>query len=40
MKVYKSRDSVSTFEDITHFPKEFLNKLDYPNMPPHELKLK
>ena len=40
MKNYKSRDYVSNSEEITHFPKEFLNKLDYPNMPPYKLKLK
>jgi len=25
---------------VTHFPKEFLNKLDYTNIPLHKLKLK
>ena len=27
-------------DNVTHFPKEFLNKLSYANIPLHELKLK
>ena len=31
---YNSRDYVGD-DNITKFPKEFLNKLEFPNIPPH-----
>ena len=34
--IFKSRDYVGE-ENVTNFPKEFLNKLEFPNIPPHEL---
>ena len=27
-------------DNVTNFPKEFLNKLEFTNIPPHELQLK
>ena len=34
--IFKSRDYVGQ-DNVTNFPKEFLNKLDFNNIPPHEL---
>ena len=34
--IFKSRDYVGE-DNVTNFPKEFLNKLDFNNIPPHEL---
>lgn len=37
---YKSVDTVKNKEDVIHYPTEFLNSLDLPGMPPHNLELK
>ncbi|XP_043262445.1 uncharacterized protein LOC122403156 [Colletes gigas] len=37
---YKSVDTVKNQEDVVHYPTEFLNSLDLPGMPPHNLQLK
>ena len=37
---YKSVDTVTNDEDVVNYPTEFLNSLDLPGLPPHNLQLK
>lgn len=37
---YKSVDCVTNSEEATNYPTEFLNSLDVPGFPPHNLQLK
>uniref|UniRef100_A0AAG5CX79 DNA helicase Pif1-like 2B domain-containing protein n=1 Tax=Anopheles atroparvus TaxID=41427 RepID=A0AAG5CX79_ANOAO len=38
--IFMSIDSVTNPEEVTNYPSEFLNSLDLPGMPPHNLRLK
>ncbi|CAI6370156.1 unnamed protein product [Macrosiphum euphorbiae] len=38
--IYKSVDSATNQYDVVNYPPEFLNSLDLPGLPPHNLKLK
>ena len=37
---YKSVDTVTNQDDVVNYPTEFLNSLDLPGLPPHNLQLK
>ncbi|XP_050064673.1 uncharacterized protein LOC126553570 [Aphis gossypii] len=38
--IYKSVDSATNQDDVVNYPPEFLNSLDLPGLPPHNLQLK
>ena len=37
---FKSIDCVTNKDEVTNYPSEFLNSLDVPKLPPHNLQLK
>ncbi|XP_053968141.1 ATP-dependent DNA helicase pif1-like [Anastrepha ludens] len=37
---YKSMDTITDQDDVVNYPTEFLNSLDLPGLPPHNLRLK
>ena len=37
---FKSMDCITIEDEVTNYPSEFLNFLDVPGLPPHNLKLK
>lgn len=39
-RIYKSVDSATNQDDVINYPPEFLNSLDLPGLPPHNLQLK
>ena len=39
-RIYKSVDSATNQDDVVNYPPEFLNSLDLPGLPPHNLQLK
>ena len=40
LRIYKSVDSATNQDDVVNYPPEFLNSLDVPGLPPHNLQLK
>jgi ATP-dependent DNA helicase PIF1 len=40
LRIYKSVDSATNQDDVVNYPPEFLNSLDLPGLPPHNLQLK
>ncbi|XP_063987756.1 uncharacterized protein LOC135167948 [Diachasmimorpha longicaudata] len=40
LRIYKSVDSTTNQDDVLNYPPEFLNSLDLPGLPPHNLQLK
>ncbi|XP_050057386.1 ATP-dependent DNA helicase pif1-like [Aphis gossypii] len=40
LMIYKSVDSATNQDDVVNYPPEFLNSLDLPGLPPHNLQLK
>ncbi|CAG9837643.1 unnamed protein product [Diabrotica balteata] len=40
LRIYKSIDSATNQDDVVNYPPEFLNSLDLPGLPLHNLQLK
>ncbi|XP_060846147.1 ATP-dependent DNA helicase PIF1-like [Rhopalosiphum padi] len=40
LRIYKSVDSATNQDNVVNYPPEFLNSLDLPGLPPHNLQLK